>query len=56
MVGLLTAVEKFILLIVRCQIYEGLSLMEEQSEQESRQTVSIINLTSALVTLYAIIL
>lgn len=48
MVGLLTGVERITLLIVRCQMYEDLYLMEEQSKRELKQTV--INLTSALVT------
>lgn len=54
MAALLTGVERITPLIGRCQIYEGLYLMEEQSEQESKQAA--INLTSALVRLYATVL
>ena len=52
--ALLTGIEKIASLIGRCQIYEALYLKREFGHEKWKQAVS--NLTSALVTLYAIML
>ena len=53
--ALLTGVEKITSLIGRCQIYEILYLGDQQSEQEEWKQ-AVMNLTSALVALYATML
>ena len=53
--ALLTGVEKMTSSIGRCQIYEALYLNREHFEQEQWEQ-AIINLTSALVTLYTTML
>ena len=53
--ALLTGVEKMTSLIGRCQIYEALYLHREQFEEEGWKK-AVLNLTSALVALYAIML
>lgn len=58
--ALLTGVEKMTDLIGRCQIYEALYLKGEQFEQDERKPreweQAAINLTSALLALYAVML
>ena len=53
--ALLTGVEKLTPLIGRCQIYEALFLKQEQSEEEGWKT-GLKNLTSALTSLYVVML
>lgn len=53
--ALLTGVEKISSLISRCQIYEALYLTREQSGNEDWK-LATMNLTSALMTLYATML
>ena len=53
--ALLTGVEKVTSLIGRCQIYETLYLQRDKSKEEDWKQ-AVVNLTSALVPLYATIL
>ena len=53
--ALLTGVERITFLISRCQIFEAFYLGREQFDQEDWKQ-AVVNLTSALVTLYAAML